>query len=58
MRKAKYLSQQGVGSICNVFGIETNKAAKKSGKKNTDANEWIPTEAVKVIKDLQSRHNG
>jgi len=23
-----------------------------------DANEWIPTEAVKKIKELQTRHDG
>jgi len=23
-----------------------------------DANEWIPTEAVKKIKELQARHDG
>lgn len=54
MKKAKYLSQQGVTSICDTFGIQPNKAAaRRAAKKDGDANEWIPTEAVKKIKELQ-----
>ena len=53
MRKAKYLSQQSVNSICDTFGIITNKIAHdRAAKKNGDANEWIPTEAVKRIKEI------
>lgn len=56
MKKAKYLSQQGIGSICKTFGIQPNKAAARvEAKKNGDANEWIPTEAVKVIKEIQNK---
>jgi len=59
MKKAKYLSQQSIGSICNTFGIQPNKAAaRKAAKKDGDANEWIPTEAVKKIKELQERNKG
>jgi hypothetical protein len=51
MRKAKYLQEQSVGNICSRFGIEANKAAlRKAAKKDGDANEWIPGEAVKKIK--------
>jgi hypothetical protein len=39
-----------VGVICNTFGIVTNK--KANSKKDPDANEWIPTQAVKVIKEI------
>lgn len=52
MKKAKYLGGQGVGGLCDTFGIETNKA-KSRKKKDADANEWIPTEAVKKIKEIQ-----
>ena len=53
MRKAKYLAEQSVGAICNRFGIVANKAAaRRAAKKDGDANEWIPTEAVKKIKQL------
>lgn len=56
MRKAKYLANQSVGNICNRFGIEGNKAAaRRAAKKDGDANEWIPTEAVKKIKEIQQR---
>ena len=70
MKKAKYLSQQSIASICTTFGIETNKlAAKKAAQekdkdkikaqqKNKNANEWIPTEAVKKIKELQQKNKG
>ena len=69
MKKAKYLSQQSINSICTTFGIETNKLAakraagmsekdRKALSKNKNANEWIPTEAVKKIKDLQVRNKG
>lgn len=51
MRKAKYLEGAGVGGLCEKYGIETNKA-KSRKKKDADANEWIPTEAVKKIKEL------
>ena len=51
MKKAKYLGGQGVGGLCDTFGIETNKA-KSRKKKDADANEWIPTEAVKKIKEI------
>lgn len=51
MKKAKYLGGQNVATICNSFGVETNKA-KSRKKKDADANEWIPTEAVKKIKEL------
>ena len=51
MRKAKYLANQSVGNISKTFGIEGNKAAaRRAAKKDGDANEWIPTQAVKVIK--------
>jgi len=53
MKKAKYLGGQSVGGLCDKFGIETNKA-KSRKKKDSDANEWIPTEAVKKIKEIQS----
>jgi hypothetical protein len=56
LKKARYLSQQSVGTVCQTFGIETNKA--KSAKVNKDANEWIPTEAVKKIKELQVKYDG
>lgn len=53
LQKAKYLSSQGIGQICDTFGIEPNKTkAKLSQKKNSDANEWIPTEAVKKVKEI------
>ena len=53
MRKAKYLSQQSIGNICDTFGIETKVSKAKAKNKNmADANEWIPTEAVKKIKEL------
>jgi len=52
MKKAKYLGGQGIGGLCDTFGIETNKA-KSRKKKDADANEWIPTEAVKKIKEIQ-----
>jgi uncharacterized protein YoxC len=69
MKKAKYLSQQSINSICTTFGIETNKLAakraagmsdqdRKALSKNKNANEWIPTEAVKKIKELQTRNKG
>ena len=55
MRKAKYLSNQSVGMICNTCGIQPNKAAaRRAAKKDGDANEWIPTEAVKKIKEIQT----
>ena len=61
MKKAKYLGGEAVGSLCDTFGIETNKA-KSRQKKNADANEWIPTEAVKKIKEIQAyqyeKHEG
>ena len=58
LRKAKYLSQQSIGSICNTFGIETNKAKSvREKKKDKDANEWIPTEAVKKIREIQKTFN-
>lgn len=58
MRKAKYLSQQSIGSICKTFNIQPNKAAaRRAAKKDGDANEWIPTEAVKKIKEIQHRFN-
>jgi hypothetical protein len=54
MKKAKYLSNQSVGNICSTFGIQPNKAAaRRAAKKDGDANEWIPTEAVKKIKEIQ-----
>lgn len=53
MRKAKFLGGAGgAGPICDQFGIETNKAKSKK-KKDADANEWIPTAAVKKIKEIQ-----
>lgn len=54
MKKAKYLSNQSIGAICDTFGIQPNKAAaRRAAKKDGDANEWIPTEAVKKIKEIQ-----
>ena len=59
MRKSKYLSNQSIGNICNSFGIQPNKAAARmAAKKDGDANEWIPTAAVKKIKEIQVRYNG
>lgn len=52
LKKAKYLGGQSAGSLCDTFGIETNKAKSKR-KKDSDANEWIPTDAVKKIKEIQ-----
>lgn len=53
LRKAKYLSQQNVGVICSTFGIETGKKGAVAKNKNlADANEWIPTAAVKKIKEI------
>jgi len=58
LRKAKYLSQQSIGNICDTFGIETNKAKSiREKKKDKDANEWIPTEAVKKIREIQKTFN-
>ena len=55
LRKAKYLSNQSVGAICDTFGIQPNKAAaRRAAKKDGDANEWIPTDAVKKIKEIQT----
>lgn len=54
MRKAKYLSNQSIASICSTFGIQPNKAAaRRAARKDGDANEWIPTDAVKKIKEIQ-----
>jgi chromosome segregation ATPase len=59
LRKAKYLSQQNVGVICNTFGIETGKKGNVAKNKNlVDANEWIPTAAVKKIKEIQAQFDG
>lgn len=59
MKKAKYLSQQSIGSICKTFNIQPNKAAaRRAAQKDGDANEWIPTEAVKKIRELQERNKG
>lgn len=59
MKKAKYLGQQTVGNICDTFNIIPNKAAaRRAAKKDGDANEWIPTEAVKKIKELQVKFDG
>mmetsp|Transcript_10219 Transcript_10219/g.17209 ORF Transcript_10219/g.17209 Transcript_10219/m.17209 type:complete len:232 (-) Transcript_10219:130-825(-) len=58
MKKARYLSQQSIGNICDTFGIETNKAKSVRNRKDKDANEWIPTEAVKKIKELQTTFDG
>jgi len=55
MKKAKYLGGQSVSNLCDTFGIETNKA-KSRKKKDSDANEWIPTEAVKKIKEIQQSY--
>lgn len=51
LKKAKYLSNQSVSAVADTFGIELSK------KKQSDANQWIPTAAVKKIKELQARHN-
>jgi hypothetical protein len=54
MRKAKYLSNQSIANICKTFDIKPNKAAaRRAARKDGDANEWIPTEAVKKIKEIQ-----
>ena len=59
LRKAKYLSQQNIGVICCTFGIEPGKKGNKAKNNNlADANEWIPTAAVKKIKDLQVKFEG
>lgn len=53
MRKAKYLSNQSIANICKTFDIKPNKAAaRRAARKDGDANEWIPTEAVKKIKEI------
>ena len=53
MRKAKYLGDKSVGNVCDTFGITTNKAAaRRAAKKDGDANEWIPTDAVKKIREI------
>jgi hypothetical protein len=56
LRKAKYLSQQNIGVICSTFGIETIKKKGNAAKNKNlaDANEWIPTQAVKKIKEIQA----
>jgi chlorite dismutase len=55
MRKAKYLSNQSIATICKTFDIKPNKAAaRRAARKDGDANEWIPTEAVKKIKEIQN----
>jgi len=53
MNKAKYLGGQGAGGLCDAFGIETKGRSRK--KKDADANEWIPTEAVRKIKEIQKK---
>ena len=59
MRRAKSLSNQSIAQMCDQFGIETNKvAARKKLKKNHDANEWIPTEAVKKIQEIRTTYDG
>lgn len=59
MRRAKNLSNQSVAQICDQFGVVTNKAAARQKlKKNPDANEWIPTEAVKTIQRIREKHKG
>ena len=59
MRKAKYLANQSVGNKCDAFGITTNKAqARRAAKKDGDANEWIPTDAVKKIREIQEQFDG
>jgi len=53
MRKAKYLGDKSVNAKCDTFGITTNKAAaRRAAKKDGDANEWIPTDAVKKIREI------
>ena len=45
--------------ICDTFGVVTNNIAhQRKQKKNHDANEWIPTEAVKKVRELQQTYNG
>jgi len=51
MKRAKYLSTLSVDAVAKNFGIEMKS---KAGKKMSDANEWIPTEAVKKIKEIQN----
>ena len=59
LRKAKYLSQQNIGVICSTFGIESKKKGNAAKNKNlADANEWIPTQAVKKIKEIQAQFEG
>ena len=59
MRRAKYLSNQSVANICKTFDIKPNKAAaRRAAKKDGDANEWIPVDAVKKIKELQTDFKG
>lgn len=52
IKKAKTLSNQSVGAMCDTFGIELNKAKTRMLKKQGDANEYIPTEAVKKLSEL------
>jgi hypothetical protein len=49
LKKAKYLSQQSIGTICSSFGIESKKS---NSSKQSGANEWIPTAAVKKITEI------
>lgn len=56
MRKAKYLSNQSVAQICDTFGIELNKAQTRMLKRQGDANEWIPTAAVKKIEEIKKEN--
>lgn len=57
MKRARYLSQQSIGNICSTFGIQGNKRLSKT-KADADANNWIPTDAVKKIKEIQSKFKG
>lgn len=56
LRKAKYLSNQSVAQICDTFGIELNKAKTRMIKKQGDANEWIPTEAIAKINEIKAEN--
>ena len=49
LKKAKYLSNQSVTAVADTFGIQMAK------KKQSDANQWIPTLAVKKIKEIQNK---
>ena len=59
MKRAKYLSESSIQDLCKSFGIKSLKE-KKNGPAGpqSNANEWIPTSAVKKIREIQKRYGG